>query len=211
MDALINKFIYIETCHDWLRKKGILYEGSYEASRFFYFTKDFTERAKPNCSFAIESIEAKDYIKELNDLLYMVRTKIIENIRNGKQVYPFELIEKSLRCYIDVVVGQSISIDGYMALLVELRKMGKKLISNGKIEDAYRMARVNDSLDYIEDMISSMRKGKIKPNAEHMLFEIPKATFDNFDELNKRAETCHDWMRNSHNQNEPWWILINSI
>ena len=211
MNELISKMIYIESCHDWLREKGILYQGSYEASRFLYFTKDFTEMAKPNYSFTIESIEAKEYIKELHNLLYMVRTKIIENIRNGKQVYPFELIEKSLRNYIDVVIGQSISIDGYMALLVELRKMGKKLISNGKVEDAYRMAKVDENLDYIEDMISAMRKGKVKPNAEHMLFEISKATFDNFDELNKRAETCHEWLKNSHNQNEPWWILINSI
>jgi hypothetical protein len=89
--------------------------------------------------------------------------------------------------------------------------MGKKLISNSKIEDAYRMAKVNDSLEYIEDMISPMRKGKIKPNVEDIFFEIPKATFENFDELNKRADVCHEWLKNSHNQNEPWWILINSI
>lgn len=211
METLIYKFIYIESCHDWLRKQGILYEGSYEASRFFYFTKDFTEKAKANCSFTIESIEPEDYLKELNVLLCMVREKIIENIHNKKQTYPFELIEESLRNYINVVIGQCITIEGYMALLVELRKMGKKLISNGKIEDAYRMAKVNESLSCIEDMISSMRKGKIKPNVKDMLFEVPKATFENFDELNKRADVCHAWLKNSHNQNEPWWVLINSI
>jgi hypothetical protein len=211
MDALINKFIYIEACHDWLREHGILYEGSYEASRFFYFTKDFAEKAKTNCFFTIENIKPEDYLKELNVLLCMVREKIIENIHNKKQTYPFELIEESLRNYINVVIGQCITIEGYMALLVELRKVGKKLISNGKVEDAYRMAKVNENLNYIEDMIFSMRKGKIKPNVEHILFEIPKATFENFDKLNKRADVCHEWLKNSHSQNEPWWILINSI
>lgn len=73
------------------------------------------------------------------------------------------------------------------------------------------MAKVNENLEYIEDMISSMRKGKIKSNVKDMLFEIPKATFENFDKLNKRADVCHDWLKNSYDMNEPWWILINGI
>lgn len=93
MDELIHKFIYIESCHDWLREREILYEGSYEASRFFYFTKDFTEKAKTDCSLTIENIKPKNYLNELNVLLHMVREKIIENIHNKKQTYPFELIE----------------------------------------------------------------------------------------------------------------------
>ena len=91
-----------------------------------------------------------------------------------------------------------------------MRKMGKKLLSKGKVDDAMRMASVNEDLNDITDIIKALRKARIK-HAESLPFDIPKCTFDNFDELGDKAHCCYTWLRNNHNHTKTWWVVINNV
>ena len=215
MEHYVKKMAHIEACHQWLRQSKILYEPTYEDERFF----DACEAFKRNSKVEPEPVEVdnaniKEYVDNLNELLNMTYHMIVDEIKNktyfNGATFAFERLAKALVRYMDVVIGQTMSIDGYLALLLELRKMGKKLMSKGKIEDAMNMASVNEMLEDIKGIVSKLRKAKIKP-AESLPFEIPKATFDNFDMLCSRANCNYKWLTNHHNCKESWWLVINNV
>lgn len=215
METYVKKLAHIEACHKWLRKSKVLYAASYEDERFFDAFEAFERKHGIFEHTVVDNVDVKDYIRDLNELLDMTHQMIVDQIKNktyfNGATFAFERLEKALKKYMDVVVGQYISIEGYLALLLEMRKMGKKLLSKGKVDDAMRMASVNEDVNDITDIINGLRKAKIKPNAEDIPFEIPKATFDNFDELGNRAHCCYTWLRNTHNHKEPWWVAINNV
>ena len=215
MEEYIKKLAYTNACHNWLRKAKILYEATYEDERFFDACEAFERNAHVNIEpIEIDHVYVNEFVAELNELLDMTHHMIINEIKNktyfNGSTFAFERMEKSLRRYIDVVIGQTMSIDGYLALLLELRKMGKKLLSKSKVDDAMNMASVNEMMRDIHDIIAKLRKAKIKP-AESLPFEIPKATFDNFDMLCNLASCNYKWLTNHHNSSESWWIVINNV
>lgn len=216
MEDFIKKLAHIQACHNCLRREGILFEATYADHKFFNAMEPFfDEYGKEYEPIIINNVNVKDFVAELHKVLNTIREMMIEEIKNktyfNGKVFIFEQLESTLREYINVVIGQCSSIENYLTLLLEVRKMEKKLISKGKIEDAPKMAKVYDELEDIADVITGLRKGKIKPDANMLLFEIPKSTFDNFEELSLRAWLCYTWLTNSHNHKQPWWVLINNV
>ena len=214
METYVKRLAHIEACHKWLRKSKILYESTYEDDRLFDSFEAFERKHGIFEHSSVENVDIKDFIKDIDELLDMTNYMIVNEIKNKSHfngsTFAFERIAKALKRYRDNVIGQTSSIDDYMAMLLELRKMGKKLLSKGKVEDAMRMACVNEELEDIAEIISKLRKAKIKP-VESLSFKVPKATFDNFDELCSRASCCYKWLTNCHNCNEPWWAVINNV
>ena len=215
MEVYVKKLAHAKASHNWLRKYKILYEATYEDERFFNACEAFERNGKVVIeSIEVDHVDVKEFIVELNELLDMTHQMIINEIKNktyfNGATFAFERMEKSLRRYIDIVIGQTMSIDGYLALLLELRKMGKKLLSKGKVEDAMNMAEVNEMLEDIKSIVPKLRKAKIKPT-EALPFEIPKTTFDNFDMLCSRAHCNYKWLTHHHNSKESWWVVINNV
>lgn len=214
MEAYVKKLAYVEACHKWLRQAGVLYAPSYEDERFFDTFEAFERNYGAFEHVVIESVDVEDFIKELDELLNMTNQMIINEIKhkthfNGA-TFSFERLAKALKKYQNVVVAQTISIEGYLTLLLEMRKMGKRLLSKGKIDDALHMASVNEDMEDLTEIIKSLRKAKIKP-AESLPFDIPKTTFDSFNELGDKAHCCYTWLRNNHNCAKAWWVVINNV
>jgi hypothetical protein len=191
-----------------------LYESTYEDDILFDSFEAFERKHGIWEHAVVENVNVKDFIKDIDELLNMTNYMIVNEIKNKSyfngSTFAFERIVKALKRDRDNVIGQTSSIYDYMAMLFELRKMGKKLLSNGKVEDAMRMACVNEEINDINDIIANLRKAKIKP-AQSLPFTIPKPTFDNFDELCSCASCCYRWLTNCHNSKQHWWFVINNV
>lgn len=214
MEAYVKKMAHIEACHKWLRQSKILYESTYEDDRLFDSFEAFERKHGNFERTTVDHVNIKDFIKDIDELLDMTNHMIINEIKNkthfNGSTYAFERIAKSLSRYRDSVIGQTSDIGDYMAMLLMLRKMGKKLLSKGKVEDAMKMAFVNEELDDINEIVAKLRKARIKPS-EALPFNIPKSTFENFDDLCSCASCCYKWLTNCHNNKEPWWVVINNV
>lgn len=207
---------YVDAALSKMHKEGVFEEGIAERDMMSLLARIRKELVEDSYDVKearnVDSVVVRDVVEGLKSLRLMMQKLLIAKIHQdgSYNAYALTTIIEEIPNVINSIVGQTITIEGYMALKMEMKNAAKKLIKNAKPDDAIKAADLAEEIEYLNEHIKNLRKHKVKPNINDVVCPVVIRTFDDFKWFDEMAQECSYYLNSIIHCNEYWWGALSA-